>query len=207
MTPASALAMESLQSCAKPAKWLWYIFYSHVYFPPFERPPVWKNNTMVALYGYHCICYYLFGKLVALSSPQTAGGLHSASRYRHISSGAQLLWKLFSEYCWMSQTETTRLLWRHASYRGTSTVVVDGLKTKGTAPWNDEEHMLGSVGDLRIQRYIDGLVQDCSNSSALAMELLQPCTKPSISSSMYISSNKQLLNHLNPWNVAANVIT
>ena len=27
--------------------------------------------------------------------------------------------------------------------------------------------------------YIDGLVQDCSNSSALAMELLQSCTKPS----------------------------
>ena len=29
--------------------------------------------------------------------------------------------------------------------------------------------------------YIDGLVQDCSNSSALAMELLQSYTKPSIS--------------------------
>ena len=28
--------------------------------------------------------------------------------------------------------------------------------------------------------YIDGLVQDCSNSSALAMELLQSCTKSSI---------------------------
>ena len=27
---------------------------------------------------------------------------------------------------------------------------------------------------------IDGLVQDCSNSSALAMELLQSCTMPSI---------------------------
>ena len=26
----------------------------------------------------------------------------------------------------------------------------------------------------------DGLVQDCSNSSASAMELLQSCTKPSI---------------------------
>ena len=26
---------------------------------------------------------------------------------------------------------------------------------------------------------IDGLVQDCSNSHALAMELLQSCTKPS----------------------------
>ena len=28
--------------------------------------------------------------------------------------------------------------------------------------------------------YINGLVQDCSNSSALAMELLQSCTKPLI---------------------------
>ena len=28
--------------------------------------------------------------------------------------------------------------------------------------------------------YIDGLVQDCSISSALAMEILQSCTKPSI---------------------------
>ena len=27
--------------------------------------------------------------------------------------------------------------------------------------------------------HIDGWVQDCSNSSALAMELLQSCTKPS----------------------------
>ena len=31
--------------------------------------------------------------------------------------------------------------------------------------------------------HIDGLVQDCSNSSALAIELLQSCTKPSIYSS------------------------
>ena len=30
-------------------------------------------------------------------------------------------------------------------------------------------------------QYIDGLVQDCSNSSALAMELPQSCTKPLIS--------------------------
>ena len=28
--------------------------------------------------------------------------------------------------------------------------------------------------------YIDGLAQDCSNSSALALELLQSCTKQSI---------------------------
>ena len=29
------------------------------------------------------------------------------------------------------------------------------------------------------QDYFNDLVQDCSNSSALAMELLQSCTKPS----------------------------
>ena len=28
--------------------------------------------------------------------------------------------------------------------------------------------------------HIDGLVQNCNNYSALAMELLQSCTKPSI---------------------------
>ena len=28
--------------------------------------------------------------------------------------------------------------------------------------------------------HIDGLMQDCSNSSTLAMELLQPCAKPAI---------------------------
>ena len=35
-----------------------------------------------------------------------------------------------------------------------------------------------------MHTYIDGLVQDCSNSSALAMELLQSCTKPSIYASV-----------------------
>ena len=29
------------------------------------------------------------------------------------------------------------------------------------------------------QKHMDGLVQDCSNSSAYALELLQSCTKPS----------------------------
>ena len=32
----------------------------------------------------------------------------------------------------------------------------------------------------KIQHDIDGLVQDCSNSIANALELLQSCTKPSI---------------------------
>ena len=41
--------------------------------------------------------------------------------------------------------------------------------------------------------HIDGLVQDCSNSSALAMELLQSCTKPSIyTSGLAVSQNIHL---------------
>ena len=32
----------------------------------------------------------------------------------------------------------------------------------------------------KVQAHINDLVQDCSNPSALAMELLQSCTKPSI---------------------------
>ena len=35
---------------------------------------------------------------------------------------------------------------------------------------------IGSFGD----EYIDGLVQDCSNSIANALELLQSCTNPSV---------------------------
>ena len=33
---------------------------------------------------------------------------------------------------------------------------------------------------IRIKTHINGLVQDCSNSCVLAVELLQSCTKPSI---------------------------
>ena len=34
--------------------------------------------------------------------------------------------------------------------------------------------------DVCVWENIDGLVQECSNSSVLAMELLQSCTKPLI---------------------------
>ena len=34
--------------------------------------------------------------------------------------------------------------------------------------------------DIGIHHHFDGLVQACSHSNALAMELLQSCTKPSI---------------------------
>ena len=36
---------------------------------------------------------------------------------------------------------------------------------------------------LLINQYYDGLVQDCGNPSALAMESLQSCAKPSINPS------------------------
>ena len=38
----------------------------------------------------------------------------------------------------------------------------------------------GDTGTKVYHVYIDGLVQDCSNTSANALELLQSCTKPSI---------------------------
>ena len=41
--------------------------------------------------------------------------------------------------------------------------------------------------------YIDGLVSDCSNSSALAMELLQSCTKPSIYISIFNADMTQVV--------------
>ena len=41
-----------------------------------------------------------------------------------------------------------------------------------------------------ILRDFNGLVQDCSNAIALAMELLQSCTKPSI----WTNSSNELLN-------------
>ena len=41
-----------------------------------------------------------------------------------------------------------------------------------------------------VNQNTDGQVQDCSNSSALAMELLQSCTKPSIYSFKEIHANE-----------------
>ena len=39
---------------------------------------------------------------------------------------------------------------------------------------------LHEIWEAEFCSHINGLVQDCSNSSALVMELLQSCTKPSI---------------------------
>ena len=40
---------------------------------------------------------------------------------------------------------------------------------------------------LQVPPDIDGLVQDCSISNALALEILQSCTKPSISSDLSLT--------------------
>ena len=42
------------------------------------------------------------------------------------------------------------------------------------------KHLQSTVAWRVYQDHTDGLVQDCSNSGALAMELLQSCSKPSI---------------------------
>ena len=42
---------------------------------------------------------------------------------------------------------------------------------------------------MTMNKYIDGLVQDCSNSIANALKLLQPCTKSSICISQFVFSN------------------
>ena len=39
---------------------------------------------------------------------------------------------------------------------------------------------LAWISNYIAQYHVDGLAQDCSNSIALAMELLQSCTKPSM---------------------------
>ena len=37
-----------------------------------------------------------------------------------------------------------------------------------------------NVGNCKLYMYVDSFVQDCSNSSDNAVELLQSCAKPSI---------------------------
>ena len=47
------------------------------------------------------------------------------------------------------------------------------------APSTPGYSMMATPGSTRVGEQIHGLVQDCRNSSASAMELLQSCTKPS----------------------------
>ena len=48
-----------------------------------------------------------------------------------------------------------------------------------------------NCSDATQQWYFDGLVEDCSNTSALAMKLLKSCTKPSISRGVYFIDDKK----------------
>ena len=58
----------------------------------------------------------------------------------------------------------------------------------------------GCLNEDAVKLYIDGFVQNCSNSSALAMELLQSCTEPSIYTCIGINiMNIRLLSYLPSW--------
>ena len=48
---------------------------------------------------------------------------------------------------------------------------------------------------MHYLKYSDGLVQNCSNSSALAMDLLQSCTELSIYVVCTSRTRKQIQNH------------
>ena len=76
--------------------------------------------------------------------------------------------------------------------QGISSLIYPGPRNVKKLPWNFlplcsgawwVNHVVLPVRDLGLlvnELTIDGLVQDCSNSSALAMELLQSFAKPSI---------------------------
>ena len=54
--------------------------------------------------------------------------------------------------------------------------------------WQSNQNMSVSTCascEVSPSAHIDGLVQDCINSIALEMELLQSCAKPSISASLF----------------------
>ena len=57
-----------------------------------------------------------------------------------------------------------------------STIITCSNITKYSHTLTKTDH----TPDLKLTQDIDGLVRDCSNSSALAMELLQSCAKPLI---------------------------
>ena len=76
-----------------------------------------------------------------------------------------------------------------------------------------KEIIVWSLSDLHQSNldHFDGLVQDCSNSSALAMELLQSCAKPFISYlgmkswDLHVCDRASTITHVdrvkksNPW--------
>ena len=58
-------------------------------------------------------------------------------------------------------------------------IAVNLLLQKGANPWVNTHRFSCVLLEINLLLIIDGLVQYCSNSSALALELLQSCTKPS----------------------------
>ena len=70
--------------------------------------------------------------------------------------------------CWWPSTIRCSGIFRHN----------DDLVQLGICVWPRTYFDLGTA--YLVITYIDGLVQDCSISSALAMEILQSCTEPSI---------------------------
>ena len=58
-------------------------------------------------------------------------------------------------------------------------VQIVAWRRPGDKPLSDPV-MVSLLTHICVTRHVDGLVHDCSNSSALAMELLQSCTKPSM---------------------------
>ena len=62
--------------------------------------------------------------------------------------------------------------------------------TRKMFPFDDVIMVFCGIHITKISQEIDGLVQDCSNSIANVMELLQSCTKPS--NAHYLIRNKGL---------------
>ena len=59
-------------------------------------------------------------------------------------------------------------------------VVCGPCESKTTLNPSSQSILVGSHLHLNEGHHIDGLVRDCSNSSAIAMELLQSSPNPSI---------------------------
>ena len=68
------------------------------------------------------------------------------------------------------------------------------LEFRGTESWNTASWKPGPVHTC-----IDGLAQDCSISSASAMEILQSCTKPSISQTHKHKIFRKWLYNIKPF--------
>ena len=58
------------------------------------------------------------------------------------------------------------------------------MECKGVSDVKSELTQILHLSSMCVYNNIDGLVPDCSKSSALALELLQSCTEPSIIMSM-----------------------